>query len=162
MKLMNTRVAMFGVAAATAALAAACGGGSSGGGSQAVSAGSGGGSVLGTQSTSIGSVTTAAANGHTVYVLQGDSASNPMCTAACEKVWPPVMSGGTIMVLHGRPLFTFTGDSGAGQTNGQKAKDTWGTWLAVSSVGQPITGSVAPPAPANTSSSSGGSGGYGY
>ena len=160
MKLINTRIAMFGVAAATAALAAACGSGSSGG-SQAVAAGSGGASsVLGTQSTSIGSVTTAASNGHTVYVLQGDTASNPMCTGACEKIWPPVTSGGKIMVLHGRPLFTYTGDSAPGQTNGQNAKDMWGTWIAVSSVGQPITATA--PAPSSNSSSSGGSGGYGY
>ena len=77
------------------------------------------------------------------------------------------MSGGAIKALHGHPLFTFTEDSGAGQTHGQGVTDTWGLWLALDADGQPIPASghaTAAPSPssASSSSSTGGGGGYGY
>jgi hypothetical protein len=79
------------------------------------------------------------------------------------------MSGGTIAVVHGHPVFTFSGDTAAGQTHGQNVKDTWGLWLALDPKGKPISGSggsaPAPSqssAPASSSSSSSGGGGYGY
>jgi predicted lipoprotein with Yx(FWY)xxD motif len=161
----TTRVAAYGVAAAALATTlAACGsGGSSSGGTQAVSPAAGGSASLTTQSTSIGTVA-ADSSGRTVYELEGNPASNSMCTSACQAIWPPVMSGGSVKVLHGHPLFTFTGDSAAGQTNGEGVKDTWGTWLAVSPSGTPIAAgaSGSTSAPATSPSSSSGGGGYGY
>jgi predicted lipoprotein with Yx(FWY)xxD motif len=161
----TTRVAAYGVAAAAlATVLAACGSGSSGGsgGTQAVSPASGGNATLASKSTSIGTVATDA-NGHTVYELDGNSASNPKCaSSACQAIWLPVMSGGSVMVLHGHPLFTFSGDSAAGQTNGQGVTDTWGTWEAVSPNGTPIEASGSGSTPSSAPSSSGGGGGYGY
>jgi predicted lipoprotein with Yx(FWY)xxD motif len=159
-------------AAAVAVLAAGCGSSSSG--SQTVSPASGGGSQAAastttTQSTSIGTVL-ADSKGRTVYELVGDTAANSKCSSACQAIWPPVMSGGKIMVVHGHPAFTFTGDSAAGQTHGEGSKDTWGLWLALTPSGSPIAAGAAPAAaqssaPTSTSSSSSGGstgGGYGY
>ena len=169
MTISRTKGMTYAVAvAAVATLAAACGSSSSGGG-QTVSPGSGGSntsssntSALTTQSTSIGSVV-ADAKGRTVYELVGDPVSNTKCTGACQSIWPPVMSGGKIAVVHGHPVFTFAGDSAKGQTKGQGVKDTWGLWLALTPKGQPISTSSTASAPSpSASASSGGSGGYGY
>lgn len=160
----TTRVAAYGVAAAAlATVLAACGSSSSGsGGTQAVSPAAGGGNAaLTAKSTSIGMVATDS-NGHTVYELNGNPASNSKCTSSCQAIWLPVMSGGSVMVLHGHPLFTFSGDTAAGQTNGQGVTDTWGTWMAVSPNGTPIAASGSGSSPSSAPSSSSGGGGYGY
>jgi hypothetical protein len=57
----------------------------------------------------------------------------------------------------GAPLYYFSGDSAAGQANGEGIKNFGGTWYAVLATGQPLksaTGAVATP----TSTGSG----YGY
>jgi predicted lipoprotein with Yx(FWY)xxD motif len=88
----------------------------------------------------------------TVYTLK---ASSTPCAAACLQVWPAVMvpagakhatagsgvssrklgtakvSGGGLQVTYGgHRLYTFSGDSGKGQVNGN-ITDTWGKWTAV-------------------------------
>ncbi|HTW20600.1 MAG TPA: hypothetical protein VME70_10365 [Mycobacteriales bacterium] len=167
---MNS-IGKWGTGAALAALAltaAACGSSSSGG-----SGGGGGGSTIApgtnvapaslqTHSTSLGKVLVDS-KGLTIYELVGDTASNQKCDASCQAFWPPVMKGGSQVVINGHPAFTFTNDSAPGQTHGQGEKDTWGTWWALNASGNPITGSGTPaPAPSSSSSSSGGGGGYGY
>jgi predicted lipoprotein with Yx(FWY)xxD motif len=158
--------------AAFALVLAGCGSSSSGGGNATVgssgspvAAGSGA-SGLNTMSTSIGDVLVDS-NGHTVYELVGDTASHQICTSSCEAFWPPVKSGGKIMVVNGHPAFTFVQDTAAGQTHGQGVKDTWGTWLALNAKGNPVAAAKkAPTTPASSapaaSSSSAGGGGYGY
>jgi predicted lipoprotein with Yx(FWY)xxD motif len=155
--------------AALALLAAACGSSSSGGGTNANS-GSGSSTLtsaktvaassLQTKSTPIGTVLVDS-NGHTIYMLVGDSTSHHICPSSCEAFWPPVMQGGSQIVINGHPAYTFVNDSGSGQTHGQGAKDTWGTWWALNASGSPVTSTSAPsPTSSSTSSSSGG--GYGY
>jgi predicted lipoprotein with Yx(FWY)xxD motif len=153
-----------------AALVAGCGSSSSGattGGSQTVAPASGGSATnnakgLTVQSTGLGKVV-ADSNGRTVYELVGDPASNSKCTGSCESIWPPVMSGGKLAIVHGHPVFTYSGDSATGQTKGQAVKDTFGLWLALDPKGQPIPASKkAAPASAPSSPASGGGGGYGY
>jgi predicted lipoprotein with Yx(FWY)xxD motif len=171
MKTVKARGAAYGAAAVTLGLlAAACGSSSSGGSTSgaAVSpaSGSGGTSTLRTESTSLGMVT-AAPNGRTVYELVGDPASNSKCSSACEAIWPPVMSDGKILKLHGHPLFTFAGDSAPGQTHGQDVTDTWGKWLALDSNGAAITAAATktastPTAAASTTAPASSGGGYGY
>ena len=163
-----TRVAKgAAIASLSVVLLAACassknssGGGAGGGGGNTSSASTSG---LKTQSTSIGTVA-ADPSGKTLYELVGDSASNHKCTGSCLSIWPAVMSGGTQVVLQGHPAYTYSGDSAPGQTNGQGAKDQWGTWYALDSNGAPITSSTpASGSSSSTSSSSGGGGGgYGY
>lgn len=168
----------FGAGAAVAALVlvlAACGSSSSsgGGGNTGVAAGSATGSGAGglnTRSTSIGTVLVDG-SGHTVYELAGDTMSHELCNASCQAFWSPVKSGGSALVINGHPAFTFTEDSGAGQTHGQGQKDDWGTWFALDANGNPIgagakagtpTKPASSPSSASSSASSGGSGGYGY
>jgi predicted lipoprotein with Yx(FWY)xxD motif len=181
MKTTRTRAAGYSAALATlAVLAAACGGSSSGGAPASTVNPAAGGSTTGgtttgngvstlrTESTSIGTVT-ADSQGRTIYELVGDPASNSKCASSCESIWPPVMANGKIVMLHGHPLFTFTGDTAVGQAHGQNLRDTWGRWLALNAKGAAITTS-AKTAPTPTSmataaastppASSGG--GYGY
>lgn len=147
----NSRGAAYGIALlAVGVLAAACGSTSSGTspGAAAVSpaVASGGASSLRTESTALGMVT-AAPNGRTIYELVGDPESNTKCASSCEAIWPPVKSDGKLVTLQEHPLFTFVGDTEAGQTHGQNLKDTWGRWFALNSDGAPIT---APPSTAST------------
>ncbi|MBR7832530.1 hypothetical protein KDL01_04630 [Actinospica durhamensis] len=118
-------------------------------------------------------------NGATVYRFDADSASPPTshCTGSCASVWPPVVAGsgaltaqgfaqselGTItrsdgtkqVTVDGWPVYTYTGDSAAGQTNGQKLNANGGTWWAVTTTGARASASPgAPSASASASASS--------
>ena len=91
------------------------------------------------------------ASGKTLYVLKPSSTP---CTAACLKVWPPLVlpsgatkataspgvsssklgtkttAGGVRQVTYGgKPLYFFVGDAGPRQVHGN-VSDTWGTWTA--------------------------------
>jgi predicted lipoprotein with Yx(FWY)xxD motif len=170
MTLSRSRHLTYGAAlAAVATLAVGCGSSSSGGsGGQALQPAGGSsstsaahGSGLTTRSTSLGKVVTDP-SGKTVYELVGNPPSNSKCTGSCTSIWPPVMSGGKIAVFHGHPVFTFTGDSSPGQTNGQGVRDSWGQWLALGANGRPVSaasGSSPASSPTSVPSSSGG---YGY
>src|SRR5665213_1879819 len=124
-------------------------------------------------------------SGKTVYTLK---ASKTPCTTKCLKVWPEVLvakgttkaqagsgvqasmlgtikrSGGARQVTYGgKPLYWFSGDSGAGQVNGN-VTDTWGKWSVVvtamsapSSAGPTTTMPVSPTTSSGTSPGSGSS-----
>jgi predicted lipoprotein with Yx(FWY)xxD motif len=93
-------------------------------------------------------------SGKTLYTLK---ASTTPCTATCLKVWPALVlpkgqtkatagtgvsasklgtvtrSGGVRQVTYqGKALYWFSGDTGAGQVNGN-VTDEWGKWSAVAS-----------------------------
>jgi predicted lipoprotein with Yx(FWY)xxD motif len=85
---------------------------------------------------------------HTVYVLSGDTPATLECTVAsgCTGVWPPVLppagvalstgfatftrSDNSVVQLEymGHPLYTYSGDSAAAQTNGNGLVSFGGTW----------------------------------
>jgi predicted lipoprotein with Yx(FWY)xxD motif len=111
----------------------------------------------------------------TVYSFDKDTVGAPTtaCTGVCEGLWPevtttsstPVVDGVTGQVgtapglngvqqvtLDGHRLYTFSGDSKAGQVNGQSYMNLW--WV-LSPSGQLIKGTGAT-SPSATSSSSGG------
>ena len=98
--------------------------------------------------------------GHTLYVFTRDSSGAPTCVDdSCTKVWPPLTGSGVAvgagvpvqpgefklvprpdgtsqLTVNGQPLYTYSGDSGPGQTNGQ---GVGGTWFVVGTDGRPIT-----------------------
>jgi predicted lipoprotein with Yx(FWY)xxD motif len=116
-------------------------------------------------------------SGKTVYTLLSAQGMPLPCTGQCLSAWPPVTAtaGGSPhagpgvsatlaieasvmqVTADGAPVYYFSGDSAAGQVNGQGIKGFGGTWYAVLASGQPLkpaTGAAATP----TSSGSG----YGY
>jgi len=143
------------------------------GGSTATTPAAASGSVK-VASSNVSGVGTVLANsaGFTLYHLKTETASKIVCTGSCVGVWPPVLlpsgvmaatgsglsgklgtthrpDGGTQVTYNGFPLYTYSGDTAAGQANGQGIQ---GVWFAVTA-----SGAAAPP-PSTQSSS----GGYGY
>jgi len=106
--------------------------------------------------------------GFTLYHLRTETSSNIQCTGSCVSTWPPMLlpagtsaptegsgatgklgtvtrpDGGTQVTYDGFPLYTYSGDTGPGQANGQGIQ---GVWFAVTASG---------------SGGSGGAGGGGY
>ncbi len=88
-------------------------------------------------------------SGRTLYRYTPDGTGKSTCTGGCASVWPPVTvpsgtavtgpsaigtgvlgtipgPGGTRQVtFKGMPLYTYTGDTAAGQANGQGAGGVW-------------------------------------
>ena len=116
------------------------------------------------------------ARGRTVYTLTSASTKNVPCTDAsgCTGVWPALplpngtsaataatglsasllgtmklSDGETYPTYNGYLMYEYTGDSAAGQANGQGLKSFGGTWHTLSRSGVPVK-------------TSGSSGGYGY
>ncbi len=131
-----------------------------------------------------GSVLTNGA-GRSLYVLSSESNGTLHCTtSACTALWPPLLvakgaslrgtggmrgtlghvsRGGKWQVTYnGYPLYTYAGDSGAGQTHGEGIVSFGGTWdlARAGATSGPSTRDVATSGSSSTSSTSGG--GYGY
>ena len=138
----------LGLMLAVGVLAAACGSKSA-----ATSSGSNGkSSELGTRSISGVGTVLAAPNGFTLYHLKTEANGKIECTGGCASTWPPLIAssgkvpaassdvaghlatikrpdGSMQVTFDGMPLYTYAGDSGPGQANGQ---GVGGVWFAVS------------------------------
>jgi len=109
--------------------------------------------------------------GKTLYWFAPDTSTTSKCTGSCATYWPPVTgpvtagsgvtgtlgtitrSDGTTQATYdGHPLYTYVGDTAAGQAKGNGLKLSGGLWYE-------MTVSGAKPA---TSTSTSTSGGYGY
>ena len=167
-------------AAAVAVLVAACGSATHSTSSSASQAGGGSGTAL-VRTSSVSSLSATVlvdSHGLTLYHLSGEQNGKWICTSAgCVKAWHPLVAagsgapsgsvsslgtikrpGGALQVTYkGMPLYTFAGDTKAGEAKGQGIKDV-GVWTAVTTSGAAT--SQPPAAPASTSTSH--SGGYGY
>ena len=109
--------------------------------------------------------------GRTLYLFQADSGTTSACADACAAAWPPLSNatpkvgkgakaslastatrsdGKPQVIYNGHPLYTFSGDKKAGNTNGQGVNAFGGLWYVLSPAGTEIT---------STPSTSGGSGG---
>jgi predicted lipoprotein with Yx(FWY)xxD motif len=126
-------------------------------------------------------------SGRSLYLWTPDTHTKSMCSGTCATAWPPltakgsptagkgVIAGdlgtinradGTKQVTYaGHPLYTFSGDTAAGQTSGEGSNGFGAPWYLVASSGQQITGlSAASPQPGKPSASStgGSNAGGGY
>jgi predicted lipoprotein with Yx(FWY)xxD motif len=117
--------------------------------------------------------------GRTLYWFVPDSSTASKCTGSCATYWPPVTgpvtagSGvtGTIGIItrpdgskqatyDGHPLYTYAGDSAAGQAKGNGLNVSGGLWWEMTVSGAKVTAATS--GNSSTSSSSGAGGGYGY
>jgi predicted lipoprotein with Yx(FWY)xxD motif len=90
------------------------------------------------------------ANGLTLYWFAPDTSATSKCTGSCTAYWPPVTGnpqagpgvtgklgtierpgGGLQATYDGHPLYTYVGDSGPGQTGGNKLNLNGGLWYEV-------------------------------
>lgn len=119
----------------------------------------------------------AKADGFTLYWFAKDTATQSNCNGSCATYWPPVIgtaaaaagislphgfgtikrADGQIQATYdGHPLYTYAGDTAAGQVSGNGLNASGGLWWAVTPYGAKLRPSPAPAA----SSSSGGTGGW--
>jgi len=100
-----------------------------------------------------------------LYEYSADTKNKSNCTGACAKAWPPYLLAAGVTSVHGphtlhglgtihrghrlqvtiggHPLYTFSGDHGADQANGQ---GFGGTWYVVGPTGHIVQTKVAAPA----------------
>ncbi len=90
------------------------------------------------------------ANGLTLYWFAPDTPTTSKCTASCTAYWPPVTGnpkagpgvtgklgtigrpgGGLQATYDGHPLYTYVGDDGPGQANGDHLNLNGGLWYEV-------------------------------
>lgn len=100
--------------------------------------------------TTLGETILTNTKGRTLYSLSAETKGRFICTASCLSIWHPLVvkagvkptgpvklgtierpDGRTQVTYKGRPLYSFGGDTKAGQANGQGIKDV-GTWRAAS------------------------------
>ena len=112
-----------------------------------------------TQNATLGKTVLVTTGGRTLYSLSAETNGRFICTATCLTVWRPLTvaaatkplgpvklgtierpEGKTQVTYKGKPLYTFSGDTNAGQANGEGIKDV-GTWHAAA------TGGLAQPEP---------------
>jgi predicted lipoprotein with Yx(FWY)xxD motif len=116
--------------------------------------------------------------GRTLYLFQADSGTTSACADACAAAWPPLTSatpkigkganaslastatrsdGKPQVIYNGHPLYTYSGDTKARNTNGQGVNAFGGLWYVLSPAGNEITS-----APSTSGGSGGSSGSPGY
>jgi len=98
--------------------------------------------------------------GRTLYVFMKDKRRHVTCTGSCASFWPPLKwkgshkpkaggtakskllgwdkdpSGGKVVTYNKWPLYTYSGDSGAGQANGEGQNLNGGKWYVISAKGK--------------------------
>jgi predicted lipoprotein with Yx(FWY)xxD motif len=102
------------------------------------------------------------AKGRTLYTFAKDQRRRVTCTGECASFWPPLKwkgaakpkaggsakskllgldmspAGGHVVTYNKWPLYTYTGDSAAGQANGQATNLNGGKWYVISPKGARI------------------------
>jgi predicted lipoprotein with Yx(FWY)xxD motif len=99
-------------------------------------------------------------DGKTLYLFEADTSSRSTCSGACAQGWPPITTNGppvagsgvmqsllstsprddgTLQVVYnGHPLYNYSGDTKAGDTNGEGSKAFGAGWDVVSPAGNKI------------------------
>ena len=100
-------------------------------------------------------------SGRSLYLWVPDTSTKSTCSGGCATAWPPLTtkgkpsagtgakasdlgtinrSDGTKQVTYdGHPLYTYIGDSAAGQTNGEGSTEFGAPWYLVAPSGKQIT-----------------------
>lgn len=98
-------------------------------------------------------------SGRTLYIFMKDARRHVTCTGQCASFWPPLKwkskrrptaggaaktsllssdknpSGGRVVTYNKWPLYTYSGDSAAGQAKGEGLKLSGGKWYLISAKG---------------------------
>ena len=122
-------------------------------------------------------------NGRTLYVFMKDAHRHVTCTGSCASFWPPLKwkssakpkaggaakssllgtdknpSGGKVVTYNHWPLYTFSGDSAAGQAKGWNENLNGGKWYVISPAGKVVKHETSSGGGGTTTS--GGGGGWG-
>jgi predicted lipoprotein with Yx(FWY)xxD motif len=98
-------------------------------------------------------------SGMTLYMFEPDTDGKSHCSASCAQYWPPLAgsaaqtksaataslvgtttrSDGTTQITYaGHPLYTYVGDTKAGQTNGEAKNLNGGEWYVLDPTGKKI------------------------
>jgi predicted lipoprotein with Yx(FWY)xxD motif len=99
--------------------------------------------------------------GRTLYLFKKDTGSKSTCTGACASGWPPLVSsskpvagpgltaaklgttsrsdGRPQVTYNGHPLYRYSGDTKAGQANGQGLSAFGAAWFTVSGAGNVVS-----------------------
>jgi predicted lipoprotein with Yx(FWY)xxD motif len=121
--------------------------------------------------------------GRTLYVFMKDQQRRVTCTGSCASFWPPLKwksshkptaggaaktallgtdknpSGGRVVTYNKWPLYTYSGDSGAGQAHGQGLNLNGGKWYVISPKGKVVKATQS--SGGGTTTTTGGGGGWG-
>jgi len=123
----------------------------------------------------------------TLYVLSVEKGAKIKCTAACTPTWPPFLVKSSVtkvsfgagvkgkigfvkrsktmkqVTFNSFPVYTYQGDSGKLQSNGEGITADGGTWTLVKAkASSPGATAYAKSAPGKTTTTTSGGGGYGY
>jgi predicted lipoprotein with Yx(FWY)xxD motif len=154
-------LALLAVAAAAAVLAACSSSGTSSSSGSGSSSGSPAAAAAGGLKTAtIGGATVLTnASGFTLYSFAPDTATTSNCNGTCAQAWPPVKgpatasgvtgtfgtikrSDGSVQAtFDGHPLYTFAGDTAAGQAKGNGLNVNGGLWHEITTSGTAAAGS---------------------
>lgn len=132
--------------------------------------------VIGVRATKLGKILVDA-QGRTLYRFEKDNGAKSTCFGACASAWPPLMTTGTPtagpgatasliatisrsdgapeVTYHNQPLYHYTGDHAAGDTNGQGLNTFGAGWDVLFPTGTKLEG-----ASSGSASSSSSGGGY--
>ena len=182
----KARVSAFVALGAAAVIAlAACGGSSNSSSSKSTTtkkstgtAAAAGTAVVKTANSSTLGTIVVDSTGKTVYTLTNGSQQVP-CSGACLQVWPAVSlpagttkatgtgvknvaAMGTQVTINGAPVYTFSGDTAAGSTNGEGITSFGGTWHVVKAGGSSAGGGSTATTAGGSTSTTVKSGGSGY
>ena len=116
-------------------------------------------SVVGTKTSSLGTFLVDG-KGRALYLWDADHGSTSTCTGACAQAWPPVTITGTPKAsgavkasllgttkrpdgsleatYAGHPLYTFAGDTKAGQATGEGSNGFGAPWWVVTPAGKAL------------------------
>lgn len=121
-------------------------------------------------------------NGRTLYVFMKDQHRHVTCTKAngCQSFWPPLKwngsgkpgaggsakagllawdkdpGGGKVVTYNHWPLYTYSGDSAAGQANGWNKNLNGGKWYVISAKGKVVKHKTSSGGGGGTTTSGGG------